>query len=168
MIYASAANTPARLGIGSTDQILKVSGGVPVWATPASASPASATATVSSEQSTTSTSFTDLATAGPAVTLTTGTKALVIVSARIRLQGGYGDNAYMGYAVSGASTVAAAQATSLSNSIDNSSYYSKVRASAATITTLTAGSNTFTAKYSTDGNTGYYTDRQIIVIDLGS
>lgn len=34
--YASAANTPARLGIGSTDQILKVTGGVPVWATPSS------------------------------------------------------------------------------------------------------------------------------------
>jgi hypothetical protein len=31
MIYASGANTPARLGIGSTDQVLKVSGGVPVW-----------------------------------------------------------------------------------------------------------------------------------------
>ncbi len=35
IIYASGANTPARLGIGSTDQVLKVSGGVPVWATPA-------------------------------------------------------------------------------------------------------------------------------------
>ena len=35
IIYASAANTPARLGIGSTDQILKVTGGLPVWATPA-------------------------------------------------------------------------------------------------------------------------------------
>jgi hypothetical protein len=31
IIYASAANTPARLGIGSTDQVLKVSGGVPTW-----------------------------------------------------------------------------------------------------------------------------------------
>lgn len=39
ILYASAANTPARLGIGSTDQILKVSGGVPVWATPASSTP---------------------------------------------------------------------------------------------------------------------------------
>jgi len=38
IIYASAANTPARLGIGSTDQVLKVSGGVPAWATPASGS----------------------------------------------------------------------------------------------------------------------------------
>jgi len=35
IIYASAANTPARLGIGSTDQVLKVTGGVPAWATPA-------------------------------------------------------------------------------------------------------------------------------------
>jgi hypothetical protein len=31
IIYASAANTPARLGIGSTGQVLKVSGGVPAW-----------------------------------------------------------------------------------------------------------------------------------------
>ena len=31
--YASAANTPARLGIGSTGQVLKVSGGVPSWGT---------------------------------------------------------------------------------------------------------------------------------------
>jgi len=34
IIYASAANTPARLGIGSTDQVLTVSSGVPAWATP--------------------------------------------------------------------------------------------------------------------------------------
>lgn len=31
IIYASAANTPARLGIGSTEQVLKVSGGIPAW-----------------------------------------------------------------------------------------------------------------------------------------
>ena len=34
--YASAANTPARLGIGSTDQVLKVTGGIPAWATASS------------------------------------------------------------------------------------------------------------------------------------
>ena len=34
--YASAAGTPARLGIGSTGQVLNVSGGVPAWATPSS------------------------------------------------------------------------------------------------------------------------------------
>jgi hypothetical protein len=35
-IYASGASTPARLGIGTTGQVLTVSGGVPTWATPAS------------------------------------------------------------------------------------------------------------------------------------
>jgi hypothetical protein len=35
IIYASSANTPARLAIGSTNQVLTVSGGVPTWATPA-------------------------------------------------------------------------------------------------------------------------------------
>jgi hypothetical protein len=33
IIYASGANTPARLGIGSTGQVLSVSGGVPSWTT---------------------------------------------------------------------------------------------------------------------------------------
>jgi len=39
IIYASGASTPARLGIGSTGQMLSVSGGVPTWATPAAATP---------------------------------------------------------------------------------------------------------------------------------
>jgi hypothetical protein len=34
-IYSSSGSTPARLGIGSTGQILTVSGGVPTWAAPA-------------------------------------------------------------------------------------------------------------------------------------
>ena len=38
-IYASAASTPARLGVGSTGQVLTVAGGVPTWATPAGGSP---------------------------------------------------------------------------------------------------------------------------------
>ena len=32
--YASAAGTPARLGIGTTGQVLNVASGVPAWATP--------------------------------------------------------------------------------------------------------------------------------------
>jgi hypothetical protein len=35
-IYSSSGSTPARLGIGSTGQVLTVAGGVPTWATPAS------------------------------------------------------------------------------------------------------------------------------------
>jgi len=36
LYYASAANTPARLGIGTTGQVLSVAGGVPSWAAAAS------------------------------------------------------------------------------------------------------------------------------------
>ena len=35
MIYASATNTLSKLGIGSTGQVLTVSGGIPTWSTPA-------------------------------------------------------------------------------------------------------------------------------------
>jgi hypothetical protein len=36
-IYSSSGSTPARLGIGSTGQVLTVAGGVPSWATPGGA-----------------------------------------------------------------------------------------------------------------------------------
>lgn len=39
IIYASSANTPVRLGIGSTSQVLTVTGGVPVWASPSPTAP---------------------------------------------------------------------------------------------------------------------------------
>jgi len=35
IIYSSSGSTPARLGIGTTGQVLNVSGGVPAWTTPA-------------------------------------------------------------------------------------------------------------------------------------
>jgi hypothetical protein len=35
-IYSSSGSTPARLGIGSTGQVLTVSSGLPAWATPSS------------------------------------------------------------------------------------------------------------------------------------
>ena len=35
-IYSSSGSTPARLGIGSTGNVLTVAGGVPTWAAPAS------------------------------------------------------------------------------------------------------------------------------------
>jgi hypothetical protein len=47
IIYASAANTPARLGIGSTGQVLTVSGGVPSWAAAAGNMAQIATGTLS-------------------------------------------------------------------------------------------------------------------------
>lgn len=42
IMYASSANTPARLAVGSTGQVLTVAGGVPAWGTAAVAIPTGA------------------------------------------------------------------------------------------------------------------------------
>jgi hypothetical protein len=55
-IYASSANTPARLGIGTTGQVLTVSGGVPTWATPAAGGAMTLLSTTSMSGSTTTVS----------------------------------------------------------------------------------------------------------------
>ena len=132
---------------------------------PGASFPASATATVATSQTTTSGTYTDLATAGPAVTLTTGTKALVIVTCQISNDASLG-LASMGFAVSGATTIAAAQTTSLSGRA-NADFITQ--ASAMYLVTLTAGSNTFTAKYQRLSlGTSTFSNRVITVIDMGS
>jgi hypothetical protein len=156
--YRSAtANTNTRLGIGSTGNVLTVAGGVPTWAAPGSSSPASATATVATAQGTTSGSYTDLSTVGAEVTLTTGTKVLVILSTWIDGTGN------VDFAISGATTRAASDTTSL-----QSSNVAPFRFSMARIFTVTAGSNTFTMKYKSTSGTTTFQNRQISVIDLGS
>ena len=37
MVYSSSGSTPARLGIGTTGQVITVAGGIPSWATPSAA-----------------------------------------------------------------------------------------------------------------------------------
>jgi len=53
LIYASSANTPARLGIGSTNQVLTVVGGVPAWAAATGGGATTTTFTLSSNTITT-------------------------------------------------------------------------------------------------------------------
>jgi hypothetical protein len=164
-IYSSSGSTPARLGIGSTGQVLTVASGVPSWATPASGgAPASASDQVNTQQSTTSTSFTDLATAGPAVTLTTGTKALVIVDC-VSLNTNNQVGSFMGCEVSGASSVSPSTNDAAQTFSGNEF---ATRTKAIRYSGLTAGSNTFTAKYKVEGNTGTFEKRNIFVMDLGS
>jgi hypothetical protein len=132
---------------------------------PSASAPASATATVATGQTTTSGTYTDLATAGPAVTLTTGTKALVIISTELLNSTGSGVSA--SFAISGATTLAANDANRLT--LGGSSASVSIKASIAILVdTLTAGSNTFTMKYRTGGGTATFTNRFICVIDLGS
>lgn len=121
-------------------------------------------ATVATAETTASTSYVALTTPGPAVTVVTGTKALVIISGRLS-NGTAGAAASMGYAVSGASTIAAddtksktVQSATASN-LDRGSWVGLEEG-------LTAGSNTFTAQYRVTSGTGTFGDRRIIVVGL--
>jgi|LakMenEpi03Aug12_release.lakeMendotaPanAssembly.Ray.scaffolds.fasta_scaffold557822_1 hypothetical protein len=165
--YYTSSTAKARIGIGTNGQVLTSNGSVPSWAAPAASSPASDSATVATSQTTTSTTYTDLATAGPAVTITTGTKALVIVSAGLA-QGSIGNRIYMSYAVSGATTIAASDTNCLQVSVYQATNQMLRSSSVSRLSTLTAGSNTFTAKYRTNGGTATIADREICVINLGS
>lgn len=88
IIYASAANTPARLGIGSTNQVLTVSGGVPTWATASSGSTLLAykTDNYGSNYSTTSTSFVDVNATLFALTFTAPSSGNVILRATMPIE----------------------------------------------------------------------------------
>ena len=87
MIYASSANTPARLGVGSTGQVLTVSGGVPAWVAPAGGGKVlqvvSATTTTSTVSN--STSFADTALSCSITPSSASSKVLVLVTQRIRI-----------------------------------------------------------------------------------
>jgi hypothetical protein len=126
------------------------------------------TATVATSQSTSSTSFTDLATVGPSVTLTTGTKVLVIVNCWFDSLT-TNEHQYADFAISGATTRSASYTTSLTaRSYGTGAGISRLRASAANLVTCTAGSNTFTMKYATGGASCDFFYRTIIVVSLGS
>lgn len=121
------------------------------------------TASVATSQTTGSTSWTDLITPGPAVTVTTGSKALVIMQASLSISVP-GDDAFMNCAVSGATTIAAPAAGS---SLGNTSSSPISCAAISVIGSLVAGSNTFTAKYEVaGGGTGTWSARNITVVPL--
>lgn len=117
---------------------------------------------VAAGESTASTSYTNLHTVGPIVTMTTGQYALVILTTAMS-NDTTGDFACMSFAVSGATTIAAADASSLnfSNAAGNDS----LSCSAVFPVGLTPGSNTFTAKYKSEiGGTSLFTNRWLTVI----
>jgi hypothetical protein len=82
IIYASSANTPARLGIGSSAQVLTVASGVPSWATPSSGKVGQVLSTLKTDTFST-TSSSNVTITGLSQTITpsaTSSKILIIVS----------------------------------------------------------------------------------------
>jgi hypothetical protein len=118
---------------------------------------------VASADTTTSATFTGLA-GGPAVTATTSTMALVFLSAAIT-NNTLGAKSYMGCVVSSASTIAATDANSLMLQVYGANAEGRATA-LIPFTTLTAGSNVFTAQYRTSNPTASYSSRALTVIAL--
>ena len=112
-------------------------------------------------QTTTSTSYVDLATVGPSITATTGTTALVTFTVTTDATTIASDQGFASVAVSGATTVAAN---------DNWSTVTRLGGSFVTesrtygFTGLTAGSNVFTLKYkNSSGATSRFSNRGLVV-----
>lgn len=119
---------------------------------------------VQSAETTTSMSYTDLATVGPAVTVDTGSAAFICI--RTLLQNNTaGQTSEASFAISGASSAAPTVARAISH--ESSTANAGTRVSLQNLfTTLTPGSNTFTMKYLVDGGTGLFSHRELIVIPL--
>jgi hypothetical protein len=118
---------------------------------------------VLAQQATTSTTYTDLATPGPAVTVVVPAsgKALVSVTAGIQTTQGAALG-YMSFAITGGTTRAANDATAL-NLLGND--FQKASA-IFVVSGLTPGSTTFTAKYRTSAGTSTFQNRSIWAIPL--
>lgn len=123
-----------------------------------------ATNSVATSQSTASLTYTDLATVGPAITATTGTIAIIHISAGIANNVANSLTA-CSVTVSGASSVAASDAWAAYLDGNAANNFSRVGV-LHTFTGLTAGSNTFTMKYKVGSNTGTFQNREINVIPL--
>ena len=157
-LLGSAGGTP------STGNLLSWgAGNAPLWI-PAVNSAASAQ--VSTNEALFNATYTDLATHGPAVTLVTLTSCIVTMTATMSTPSASGP-CYMSFAVSGMSTVAAPAGSNGLNFFSNTSEQGSLSCTCI-ITGLTAGTNTFTAKYSTQAgaSTAEFANRTLIVQPL--
>lgn len=120
-------------------------------------------ATVATDETRALTSYGDLATAGPAVTLTTGAEVIVTISCSAYRTGGTGSAALAAVDVSGATTLAAADGNGIVSTAGVSNHI-QTPCRRFKITGLTPGSNTFTVKYRCDAvQTHHFYNRDITV-----
>lgn len=117
---------------------------------------------VATSQTTTSTSYVDLTTVGPAVTVVTGVSAIVIWAAEMS-HNTLGGQCFASVTVSGATTDAAVDTRALkyeSSAANDAARIAMVHRFAS----LTAGSNTFTVQYKVTAGTGTFLNRSLIVL----
>jgi hypothetical protein len=139
--------------------------------TPSKLSTGAANASVVTSESTTSTLYTDLTTTTDTVTVSIGINGMALVVINSFMQNSVANAfCYLGFSISGASTVAASDTFS-TNLQAYAANANERRGTTFLITGLTAGSNTFKLKYRVDSGgsgsgTGIFSDRKISVIPL--
>ncbi len=118
-------------------------------------------ASVATSQSTTSAAYVDLATVGPAVTITVPASGRVVIALRAQLVSAVAQSvALMAFALSGASTIAASDAFAMGVAFESNG--NRIDGASLLITGLAPGVTTFTAKYRADGtNTATFLQRSI-------
>lgn len=120
--------------------------------------------TVNTSQTTTSTSYVDLASAGPtAGPVTSGTRVIVWMTAQMNNATAAAET-LASVAVSGATTTAADDNYCVEVQQATGATFADVTACRAVRLTVTAGSNTFTMKYRVVSGTGTYKRRCVVVI----
>jgi hypothetical protein len=119
---------------------------------------------IATSQSTASTSYTNLATSGPAVTLTTGTNALTMIGSLATNSAG-GSSSWMSIEVSGASASAASDTRAWMHTPPGAADL-EMASFVFLFDTLTPGSNVFTSKYRVSAGTGTWSQRSICVMGL--
>jgi len=118
--------------------------------------------TSSAQNTTTTGSFHDLATVGPSVTVTTGTKALVLFQSHCQNTSSASAVQAISVAISGATTSTAT--FDRAAQIDGLATNEKSTISGFNLVTLNAGSNTFKLQYYASAGVGQFERRHIIVI----
>jgi hypothetical protein len=167
LVAGSGTNDAAVLTVGANGTTLVADSSTSTglkWAAPAGFT--SVGNVVLTEQSTTSTSYTDLSTS-QSVTLTTGTKAIIFLTCEAK-NGTVAGRNRISVAVSGSSSIAASDDYSAIFRYPVADPTSTITGTFF-LTGLTAGSNTFTMKFkSVDGTTASFQNRYLIVADMGS
>jgi hypothetical protein len=123
--------------------------------------------TVATSETTTSTSYTDLATVGPEVTVTTNNAALVWFACQLS-NGTANTYTAASVAVTGDSNVPASNTWAMYNDGKGTAGQSERAFSVHKFKDLTPGSNTFTMQYrvGTAATTGTFLNRHIVVMPL--
>jgi hypothetical protein len=166
LLVADAADSFARLPVGANGYVPTAASGEATGLKYAPGLELTTQGLVSASETTTSTTYADLATVGPAATVTVGPSGRVLVILSAHLSGSAAaDGVFMSYAISGATTVAAGDDVALhvvTQAATNGIKFAYIHLN----TGLAAGPTTWTAKYRITADTATFRYRRIIVIPL--